>query len=238
MACHKPDRFLVRTTGPNNSRPLILCLHVPPVFPYTLLVPRKFFKKYLPSHETVRQNRFVGLFGELLHHHNLWHLHRRSVAGGVAIGLFTGLIPGSNPVQFFFAALFAILFKVNLPVAVATTLYSNPFTVVPIYIVAYAIGGFVMGNSTGGMPPTELHLMDKNISEWAPALIDWVMSLGKPLLVGILLLALLLAVAGYFAVRGAWRLYIIYEWRKRAQRGQRAKEAKGAKAIKAPKERL
>lgn len=187
-------------------------------------MPRKFFKKYLPSHETIRQNRFVGLFGELLHHHNLWHLHRRSVAGGVAAGLFAGLIPGSNPVQFFFAALFAILFKVNLPVAIATTLYSNPFTVVPLYIAAYAIGEFVMGNGAGGTPPTELHLMDKNISEWAPALIDWVMSLGKPLLVGIFLLALLLAVVGYFAVRGAWRLYIIYAWRKR---GRRIKATKG-----------
>lgn len=196
----------------------LLCLHVAPVFSYTLLVPRKFFKKYLPSHETIRQNRFVGLFGERLQHHNLWHLHRRSVAGGVAVGLFAGLIPGSNPVQFFFAALFAIAFKVNLPVAVATTLYSNPFTIVPIYIAAYAIGEFVTGNGTDNMPQTELHLMDKNISEWVPALIDWVTSLGKPLLVGILLLALLLSVTGYFAVRVAWRLYTIYEWRKRAKR--------------------
>ena len=178
---------------------------------------QKFFKKYLPSHETVRQNRFVGLFGKHLQHHNLWHLHRRAVAGGVAVGLFAGLIPGSNPVQFFFAALFAIAFKVNLPVAMATTLYSNPFTIVPIYIAAYAIGEFVTGNGTGNMPQTELHLMDKNISEWVPALIDWVMSLGKPLLVGILLLALLLSVVGYFAVRVAWRLYTIYEWRKRAK---------------------
>lgn len=196
----------------------LLCLHLTPVFPYTLLVLRKFFKKYLPSHETIRQNRFIGLFGEQLQHHNLWHLHRRSVAGGVAVGLFTGLIPGSNPVQFFFAALFAIVFKVNLPVAVATTLYSNPFTIVPIYIVAYTLGEFVIGNGTGDMPQTELHLMDKNISEWIPALTDWVASLGKPLLLGIFLLALLLAVVGYFAVRAAWRLYTIYEWRKRAKR--------------------
>lgn len=192
-------------------------------------MPRKFFKKYLPSHETIRQNRFVGLFGELLQHHNLWHLHRRSVAGGVAVGLFAGLIPGSNPVQFFFATLFAIIFKVNLPVAAATTLYSNPFTIVPIYMAAYAIGGLVTGNGTGNMRQTELHLMDKNISEWVPTLIDWVMSFGKPLLIGIVLLAFLLAVMGYFAVRGAWRLYIIYEWRKRAQRTERAKGAKGPK---------
>ena len=181
-------------------------------------MPRKFFKKYLPSHESIRENRFVGLFGTWLHHHNLWHLHRRSVAGGVAVGLFAGLIPGSNPVQFFFAALLAIAFKVNLPVAVATTLYSNPLTILPIYIAAYAIGAFVTGNGSDSMPQTELHLMDKSIQDWVPAMIDWVVSLGKPLLVGLLLLAMLLSVGGYFLVRGAWRVYIVLEWRKRSRR--------------------
>lgn len=178
---------------------------------------RKYLKKYLPSHESIRQNRFVGLFGGLLHHHNLWHLHRRSVAGGVAVGFFAGLIPGSNPVQFFFAALFAVIFKVNLPVAAFTTLYSNPFTIVPLYIAAYAIGEFVLGNGSGAMPMTDLQLLDKDISEWLPALVDWTISLGKPLLVGIFLLALLLAVTSYLTVRGAWRLYVIYAWRRRAK---------------------
>jgi hypothetical protein len=188
-------------------------------------VARKLLRKYLPSHESIRQNRFVALFGERLQHHNLWHLHRRSVAGGFAVGLFAGLIPGSNPVQFFFAALFAIVFKVNLPVAVITTLYSNPFTIVPIYIAAYAIGAFVTGEASGTMPEAELHLMDKNVSEWVPALLDWLISLGKPLLVGISLLALLLSFVGYFVIRGGWRLYAIYEWRKRAKRrGQRGVE--------------
>jgi uncharacterized protein (DUF2062 family) len=188
------------------------------VFTYTPLVPRKFFKKYLPSHESIRQNRFVGVFGEWLHHHNLWHLHRRSVAGGVAVGLFTGLIPGSNPVQFFFAALFAIVFKVNLPVAIITTLYSNPFTILPIYAAAYALGAFVTGDGAGPIPQTELDLMDKSIAEWIPTLVDWVVSLGKPLFVGIVLLALLLSIGGYGLVRGGWRLYTVYEWRKRAKR--------------------
>ena len=123
-----------------------------PLFPYTLLVPRKFFKKYLPSHETIRQNRFVGIIRRTAAPSQSWHLHRRSVAGGVAVGLFTGLIPGSNPVQFFFAALFAIVFKVNLPVAVITTLYSNPFTILPIYAAAYAIGAFVTGEGRAPCP--------------------------------------------------------------------------------------
>src|SRR6188472_1824790 len=115
-------------------------------------MPRKFFRKYLPSHAAISENRHIARFGSLLAHHNLWHLHRRSVAGGVAVGLFAGLIPGSNPVQFFFAALFAVVFKVNLPVAIITTLYSNPFTILPIYAAAYMIGAFVTGEGTPALP--------------------------------------------------------------------------------------
>ena len=136
----------------------------------------------------------------------------------MAAGFFAGLIPGSNPVQFFFAALFAIIFRVNLPVAAFTTLYSNPFTIVPLYLAAYAIGESVLGNGTGAVPMSDLHLLDKNIGEWLPALIDWTISLGKPLLVGIFLLAALLSITSYSVVRGAWRLYVVHAWRKRAKR--------------------
>ena len=89
-------------------------------------MPRKFFQKYLPSHESIRQNRYIALFGTLLHHPNLWHLNRHSVAGGVAIGLFAGLIPG--PLQMLTAAILAVPLRVNLPVVLATTLYTNPLT--------------------------------------------------------------------------------------------------------------
>ena len=58
-------------------------------------MPRKFFRKFLPSHESVRSNRHIARLGPWLQHHNLWHLRRRSVAGGIAVGLFAGLIPGS-----------------------------------------------------------------------------------------------------------------------------------------------
>ncbi len=103
-------------------------------------MPRKFFQKYLPSHETIRNNRYIARFGTFFLHPNLWHINRRSVAGGVAAGMFAGLVPGSNPVQFAVAALLAVAFRVNLPVAVAVTLYTNPFTIGPIYLIAYWIG--------------------------------------------------------------------------------------------------
>src|SRR5512145_1648859 len=104
---------------------------------------RKLFRKFMPQQDTLRSHRLIKPLGSLLHHHNLWHLHRRSVAGGVAVGLFCGLIPG--PFQMISAALVAILFRVNLPVSVFTTFYTNPFTILPLYMVAYEVGAWVSG---------------------------------------------------------------------------------------------
>src|SRR6185503_18621440 len=101
---------------------------------------RKFLRRFLPHHDSIRENRYIAWCGPWLQHHNLWHLHRRSVAGGVAVGLFAGLIPGSNPVQFTAGAILAIVFRVNLPISVLVTLYFNPFIIVPLYFLAYELG--------------------------------------------------------------------------------------------------
>src|ERR1019366_3025249 len=102
---------------------------------------RKLFSRFLPSHETVKNQRWLKPFGSWLQHPNLWHLHRRSVAGGGAVGMFCGLIPG--PLQMIGAALLAVSFRVNLPVALIATLYTNPFTIVPLYVLAYELGAWV-----------------------------------------------------------------------------------------------
>ncbi|MBI2311132.1 MAG: DUF2062 domain-containing protein [Betaproteobacteria bacterium] len=187
-------------------------------------MPRKYFRRFLPSHESVKQHRYVAVFGTLLHHPNLWHLNHHSVAGGVAVGLVSGLVPGSNPVQFLLAAIFSIVFKVNLPVAVIVTLYTNPFTIVPIYFVAYKLGSLVTGQANNPPPHAEFSLAGRSVGEWLPALIDWLTSIGKPLLAGLPLLALILATTGYFAVRWAWRLHVMYSWHKRKAR-RRAQSA-------------
>ena len=187
-------------------------------------MPRKLFRKFLPSHESIRENRYIARLGPWLQHHNLWHLHRRSVAGGVAVGMFAGLIPGSNPVQFLAAAVLAIVFKVNLPIAVAGTLYSNPFTIVPLYYLAFKLGELVFWRGNGELPDMALALQGKGFREWIPAALDWIASVGKPLLVGLPLLALILAALGYVLVDAAWRLQVRLEWRRRQLR--RAKAAR------------
>jgi uncharacterized protein (DUF2062 family) len=175
---------------------------------------RKFLRRVLPSHESIRQNRHVARFGSLLRHPNLWHLNRKSVSGGVAAGLFAGLVPGSNPVQFAFAVLLAIAFRVNLPVAAIVTLYTNPFTIVPLYVLAYGIGSlFFADNQAALSTPPEVNWSQLGAS--IEAYFTWLLALGKPLALGLVVLAAGLALIGYVAVQLAWRTHTILAWRRR-----------------------
>jgi hypothetical protein len=181
-------------------------------------VPRKFFRKYLPSAERLRSSRVVRAFGSWLDHPNLWHLNRRSVAGAVAVGLFAGLVPG--PLQMLAALLIAVPLRRNLPVAILVTFYTNPFTIVPLYLLAYAYGRLIIpGENAARIEPFQMDW--GNVGASMEALGAWMLSLGKPLLVGIPALGFTLAVLGYFAVELAWRAYVVLAWRARKRRRQK-----------------
>jgi len=180
----------------------------------------------MPDHTAVHSNRWLAPFRNTLLHPRLWHINRHSAAGGVAAGLFCGLIPG--PFQMLGAALCAVAFRINLPIALITTLYTNPFTIVPLYLLAFVLGRFVLGlfGQVHGqflIPPDYGDPGSENLFAWIGALIDWMWQLGTPLAIGLPLLATLLAVCGYFVVRLAWRVYLVRAWRQR--RSSRAKPA-------------
>ncbi|MBS0335567.1 MAG: DUF2062 domain-containing protein [Proteobacteria bacterium] len=182
-------------------------------------MPRKYFRKYLPSHASIRDHRWLGRFGGYLHHPNLWHLNRHSVAGGVALGLFAGLVPG--PLQMLTALLLAVALHVNLPVALLTTLYTNPFTIVPLYLLAYAYGSLLLG---GNGPPAAVKAFEMDwlhLGDSLLALMHWTLALGPPLGVGLVALAITLAGIGYFAVQAAWRAHVMLAWRARSKRRRR-----------------
>jgi len=171
-------------------------------------VPRKYFRKYLPDPEALRSSRVVTAFGAWARHPNLWHLNRRSVSGAVAIGLFSGLVPG--PLQVLTALLLAVPLKKNLPVAVIVTLYTNPFTIVPLYVLAYAYGRLLLPGEHAAFPAS-FEMGWTSVGEL-------LLVLGKPLAVGLVALACTLAALGYVAVQLAWRAWVIAAWRARAKR--------------------
>ena len=178
-------------------------------------MPRKFFRKYLPDPDKLRSSRMVAAFGRWLHHPNLWHLNRRSVSGAVAIGLFSGLVPG--PLQMLTALLLAIPLKKNIPVALLVTFYTNPFTIVPLYLVAYAYGRFLLP----GVPAAQAEPFAFDWGHFAESMSGlgaWMVTLGKPLAVGLIALGSTLALLGYVAVQVGWRAYVVAAWRARARR--------------------
>jgi len=179
-------------------------------------MPRKYFRKYLPSHASIHGNKYLRVFQPFLKYPNLWHLNRHSVAGGVAAGMFGGLIPG--PLQMLTAAILAIIFRVNLPVAVVTTLYTNPFTWGPLILAAYAIGRWVTGGNGEPVANLDFNWHTQNWTEFLPTFWHWLLSLGEAFLIGDLILGLVLAVLGYFSVQLAWRLYILVYLRRRRAR--------------------
>ncbi len=180
---------------------------------------KKLFRKYVPDPGSVRSRRLVAAFGGWLQRPGLWQLNRRSVAGAVAIGLFAGLVPG--PFQMLTALLLAIALRRNVPVALATTLYTNPLTIVPLYVLAYEYGRLVLGEGTGRLPAGEFRM---DWSDWAGsawALWGWMRALGPALALGLAALAVTLAAIGYVAVQLAWRAHVALAWR--ARRAKREK---------------
>lgn len=174
-------------------------------------MPRKFLRKYLPEPEAVLAKPWAAPLRPWLAHPNLWHLNRHSVPGAVAIGLFCGLIPG--PVQMLGAVLMAVPLRKNVPLAMFITLYTNPLTIVPLYLIAYAYGALLLGHDANANPVAPY--------EWdwtVRGMWEWMLSLGKPLGVGLVALAVTLAIVGYFATQAAWRVYVVSQWRRRAAR--------------------
>ena len=172
---------------------------------------RRTLKKYLPDHETIRRNPWLRPFASSLLHPRLWHLNRHSAAGAVAAGMFCGLIPG--PLQMIGAAVCALLFRVNLPLAMFVTLYTNPITIVPLYLIAYQLGRLIIGENTGFVAPPEFSIT--SFVGWTEAMQIWMLGVAKPLGIGLLVLAAGLALLGYFATKAAWRVYLISAWKRR-----------------------
>lgn len=164
---------------------------------------KNIFKALLPSAHQVKSHRKLQFLGKYLHDPNLWHLNRRSSAGGTAIGLFVAFVP--LPIQMILAVVLAILFRVNLPLSITVAWINNPFTIPPMFYFAYKVGAILLGVS---FQPIEFNLS----FEW---LFQTLGQFWQPLLLGCFILATLSALFGYLLVNILWCLQVNRLWRKR-----------------------
>ncbi len=169
-------------------------------------MPRKIIKRMMPDHNKIRDHKHLRHLGSRLHDPNLWHLNRKGAAGAFAVGVFFAWMP--IPMQMFFAAISAVLFRVNLPLSVALVWISNPFTIPPMFYGAYLFGVKLLGS--------EEHPFSFELS------IDWFMqsigTIAAPLLVGCLVIGVLSSILSYGLIRLLWRFSVVSEYNKRKQR--------------------
>lgn len=105
------------------------------------------FKRWVPSPEALRRNRWLRWIGPALHHPRLWHMSRRGIALGMAIGVFFGLLIPIAQIPLSVGA--AVLLRANVPTAAASTLISNPATYGPLYYAAWRLGKAILGEPVG-----------------------------------------------------------------------------------------
>jgi uncharacterized protein (DUF2062 family) len=170
------------------------------------------FKQWLPDPETLRTNRWLRWMGPILNHPRLWHFSRKGIAMGLALGIFFGLL---IPVaQIPFAAATAVLLRANLPMAVASTLVTNPVTFGPVYYGAYRLGKVVLGepslseaealkalDKAHATPTTDIGMLDR-MRLW----LTQFGKIGKPLVVGLAIVATISGLLVYFLASGLWTM--------------------------------
>jgi len=169
-------------------------------------MPRNLIKKYLPHPDKIKNNRFLTVFGPVIHEPQLWHLTRHSVSKAFFIGLFFAFWP--VPFQMVLAAGGAILIRGNLSLSVALVWITNPVTMPFLFGLAYFVGAFALGYEA-----TEIEFefswqwLEYNLS-----------SIWQPFLLGCAICGVISGIIGYFAIGLLWRLHIINAWNKRKLR--------------------
>ena len=171
-------------------------------------MPKKFFKQWMPQAHHIRSHPHLQMFGDWLHEPNLWHLNRRSLSGGMAVGLFTAFIP--LPLQMVIASALAVLFRVNVPLAFSLVWITNPLTIPIIFYSTYLLGCFLLGE------PSSITQFEASF-EWIQ---DMFGEIWQPLLLGSVVTGSVSALMGYFLTRYLWRLHVMHLWQQRCARRQ------------------
>jgi len=157
------------------------------------------WRRWLPKREAILANRWLGWLKPWLGRVVLWQWSRRGVALGVALGVFFGLLIPLAQIPFAVAT--AVVLRANVPAAAASTLVSNPLTFGPIYYAGYRLGNWLLGEdkpvpeeaANSGAPTLEKRARQR--------LVD----LGKPLLLGLSVMAVLGATLTYLLIDLVWR---------------------------------
>jgi uncharacterized protein (DUF2062 family) len=176
------------------------------------------FERYLPDQEKLRGNRWLAWLGPALHHPRLWRMSRHGLALGMALGVFFGLLIPIAQIPFSAAA--AVVLRANVPAAVASTLVTNPVTFGPVYYAAWRLGNALLGDRApqgeAPLPPDVPAVAAAAVEDgWWTTFVESLGNVGKPLMLGLAVLACVFGVTTYFVV--SWLFVLGSWWRTRSR---------------------
>lgn len=165
-------------------------------------------KRWFLTRKQMMRSRWLRPLAHHLEDDRLWHMERGSVARAVAIGLFFGLL--LPLAQLLFAVSFAIWLRGHVAVAAAATFITNPFTFAPLYWLAHRIGSALLGHprqdAAADAAMVEATTEATAAAEgWLAAAWQAVQGAGLPLLLGLAVMAVTAALAGFALVWLLWR---------------------------------
>ena len=177
--------------------------------------------KWVPTRESLLGNRWLKWLRPFLSDPRIWHISRRGIAMGTAIGVFFGLLVPIAQIPVSAAA--AVVLRANLPIAAASTFVTNPITFGPVYYSAYKIGKFVLGEPPASKQEAEAVVVQAQLTRppvegfWPGVRhsLERLRGVGKPLIVGMVVLSIACGFIAYFLASGIWILKTRLARRKR-----------------------
>lgn len=155
----------------------------------------KWLHKYVFAQDRLRGEPIHRILGDRIFAREVWLISRRSISGGLALGLFIAFTP-TIPFQMLISSVCAIWLQVNLPVALAACWITNPFTMIYVYVMEFRIGRFFFSlfpgfGAVGSLKPAGAvrHVFINAVYIWT----------------GGMILGCIAALAGYILVRAFWR---------------------------------
>lgn len=175
----------------------------------------KWIKKITPSTKSMKNSRELNPLKPYLKASCYWCRDQQSIARGVAAGLAGSVIPGF---QLLYAAVLVILLRGNLPVALISTLFTNPLTVVPITYFIYFIGSLIVGNGNPSFAFQKFQWDFSSFHAFWENLSTWAMQLGKAYFIGLPIVSLALGLIGYFGTIFIWNTYLLVFKKKKTRK--------------------
>jgi uncharacterized protein len=167
-------------------------------------MPRQLLKRIIPAPQSLQGLWPMRLFGAHLTDPRLWTLHRRAVTAAFGVGIAICFVP--LPVHLLLVLLVALIWRLNIPVMYGTTwLFTNPFTAVPVYYLAYRVGAAILHE------PRQHFRFVADLHWFRHSLLPvW-----RPFLVGCLACAVVGGIIGWLALEVIWRWHVLSRYRAR-----------------------